>query len=375
MSDLANLLSESNEELQKRWRLILGKDAAAEAQTNFQLSKEERVIDQSLEKLYHNKKRRGGLKNSHPKLVNWLGDIRKYFPKSVVQMMQKDAMDRLGIKSLIMEKELLESFTPDVHLVSILLSLKKVMPEKTRDTAKEVVGKVVKEIEKKLKQILIQTVKGSLNRSVRNFRPRLTEVDWQRTVRQNIKNYQPNLKKIIPEQVYGIGRRGNGLKTIILCVDQSASMASSLVYAGIFGCVLATIPALKTHMIVFDTNVINLTDHLEDPVDLLFSTQLGGGTDINTALGYTQKLITKPEESTLILISDLYEGGNKIQMLKKAYKIRESGVKMIVLLALDDEGIPAYDYDIAQQLQAMDIPCFACTPDQFPNLIVSAIEN
>jgi Mg-chelatase subunit ChlD len=218
-------------------------------------------------------------------------------------------------------------------------------------------------------------VQGALSRAVRNPRPRYHEIDWASTIRANLKHYQPAHRTIIPEKLVGFGRRGQALKEIVLCVDQSGSMASSVVYAGVFGAVLASIKAVKTHMVVFDTTVADLTADLQDPVDLLFGIQLGGGTDINLALTYCQQLITRPTDTILVLISDLYEGGNEKEMVKRAAALKTTGVTVVVLLALSDDGSPSFDRRLAEQLATLNIPSFACTPDRFPGLMAAAIQG
>jgi Mg-chelatase subunit ChlD len=360
------------EERLKKWRLILGNQA--NPAEDILLDEEMSRIDQVLEALYDTE-RKGGLGNSSPNINTWLGDIRKYFPKSVVQIIQKDAFERLGLKRMLMEPELLESAEPDVNLAATILSLNKTMPEKTRASAKLVVQKVVEEIEKKIKNPMQEAIKGALSRAVRNRRPKHSEIDWNRTILKNLKNYQQDLNTIIPEHIVGFGKKNQSLKNIILLVDQSGSMAASMVYAGIFGAVMATLRSLKTHMVVFDTAVVDLTDELNDPVELLFSTQLGGGTDINKALIYAEKLIQNPEETILILISDLYEGGNEEEMIKRVASIKASGVSFITLLALNDQGTPSFDKSNAGKLANLDIPSFACSPNQFPDLIAAVIKK
>ena len=212
---------------------------------------------------------------------------------------------------MLLEPEMLEQVEPDVHLVATLLSLSHVIPEKTKETARQVVRRVVDDLERKLAQPLLQAVRGSLNRASRTSRPRAGEIDWHRTIRANLKNYQPDRRTIIAEKLIGYGHKRSSLRDIVLCVDQSGSMASSVVYSGIFGAVLASLRAVSTRMVVFDTAVVDLSDDLQDPVDLLFGTQLGGGTDINRALAYCQQVITRPAQTILVLITDLYEGGER----------------------------------------------------------------
>jgi Mg-chelatase subunit ChlD len=376
----------SDRERLRRWRLILGNEADSLGIT---LEGVDAGMDRSLRLLYggngtiannmsrsDDTPRGANLGASAPNVARWLGDIRTYFPKSIVQVMQKDAIQRLGLKQLLLEPEVLETMEPDINLVTTLIALNRVVPEKTRSTARRVVKKVTDDLEKRLRRRTEQAVLGSLNRAQRsNRRPRHHEIDWNRTIRANLKHYQPAYKTIIPERRFGYGRKQQRLRDIILCVDQSGSMASSVVYASVFGAVLASMKAVSTRMIVFDTSVVDLTEDLRDPVDLLFGVQLGGGTDINRALAYSQSMVRRPAETILVLISDLYEGGNEKEMLQRAAALVESGVQMIALLALSDQGTPGYNADNAQFLSNLGIPAFACTPDLFPDLIGAAIER
>lgn len=360
------------EEYLKRWRLILGGNEADG--TGITLTQEEQRIDQSLEAVY-NSDRRGGLGSSAPKVSRWLGDIREFFPQTVVQVIQRDAIKRLNITSLLTEKEMLETVVPDVHLVATLMSLSRVIPEKNKEMARQVVRKVVDELLRKLSAPTQQAVTGALNRSARRKNPRYNEIDWKTTITKNLKNYQPEYKTIIPEVRIGYGRKRKAMKDIILCLDQSGSMGTSVIYSGIFGSVLASIPAVSTRMVVFDTAVVDLTDDLQDPVDLLFGVQLGGGTDIARALTYCQGVITRPQDTVLVLVTDLYEGGDAREMRKKFVSLVNSGVQLIVLPALNDDGAPSYDKSHAEFLANIGVPTFACTPDKFPDLMAAALSK
>lgn len=360
------------EEYLKRWRLILGGNEADG--TGITLTPEEQRIDQSLEAVYDSD-RRGGLGSSAPKVSRWLGDIREFFPQTVVQVIQRDAIKRLNITSLLTEKEMLETVVPDVHLVATLMSLSRVIPEKNKEMARQVVLKVVDELLRKLSAPTQQAVTGALNRSARRRNPRYNEIDWKTTITKNLKNYQPEYKTIIPEVRIGYGRKRKAMKDIILCLDQSGSMGTSVIYSGIFGSVLASIPAVNTRMVVFDTAVVDLTDDLQDPVDLLFGVQLGGGTDIARALTYCQGVITRPQDTVLVLVTDLYEGGDPREMRKKFVSLVNSGVQLIVLPALNDDGAPSYDKKHAEFLANIGVPTFACTPDKFPDLMAAALSK
>ena len=356
----------------RRWRLVLGQPA--EEATGISLDAADMGMDRVLEALYDTE-RQGGLGPSQPNVARWLGDIRTYFPSSVVRVMQQDALDRLGLQQMLLEPEMLGAVEPDVHLVSTLLSLKHVIPKRTRETARIVVRKVVEDLQRRLRQRTVQAVTGALNRATRSRRPRIREIDWDRTIRANLRHYDVERRLIVPERLVGHGRRRSALRDIVLCVDQSGSMATSVVYSGVFGAVLASIPAVKTQMVVFDTSVVDLTEDLSDPVDLLFGVQLGGGTDINRALAYCQQIITRPTRTILVLISDLFEGGDADDMLKRAAALVHSGVTVVCLLALSDRGAPSYDQRHAAAFAALGVPSFACTPDLFPDLMAAAIHR
>ncbi|MFE9803417.1 VWA domain-containing protein [Streptomyces goshikiensis] len=366
----------------RRWRMVLGGGEADG--TGCALAGRDAAMDGALGALYGGGgsggaprgERSAGLGGSAPNVARWLGDIRTYFPSSVVQVMQRDAIARLGLSTLLMEPEMLEAVEPDVHLVGTLLSLNKAMPETTRETARAVVRKVVEQLEKRLATRTRATLTGALDRSARVSRPRHADIDWNRTIRANLKNYLPEYRTVVPERLIGYGRAAQSVKKeVILCIDQSGSMAASVVYASVFGAVLASMRSIATRLVVFDTAVVDLTDQLDDPVDVLFGTQLGGGTDINRALAYCQSKITRPADTVVVLISDLYEGGIRDEMLKRVAAMKRSGVEFVTLLALSDEGAPAYDREHAAALAALGAPAFACTPDLFPEVMAAALEK
>ncbi|WP_159847239.1 VWA domain-containing protein [Nocardia sp. CY41] len=364
----------------RRWRLVLG--AAAEEGLGGLGSAADAAMDRALSALYNTDdetspgKRTGGLQGSAPRVARWLGDIRSYFPASVVEVMQRDAVERLDLTQLLLEPELLEAVEPDVHLVGTLLSLNRVMPETTKATARMVVEKVVREIEQRIAAQTVAAVSGALNRAARVTRPKLRDIDWDRTIRKNLATYLPEHRTVVPERLVGYGRKAQAVRRdVVLAIDQSGSMAASVVYASVFGAVLASMRSLRTSLVVFDTEIVDLTDKLDDPVEVLFGTQLGGGTDINRALAYCQSLVTRPADTLFVLISDLYEGGIRDEMLRRVRSMQESGVQVVVLLALSDDGAPAFDHDNAAALAALGIPAFACTPDKFPELLAIALDR
>jgi Mg-chelatase subunit ChlD len=375
----------NDDETLRRFRLLLGADEADG--TGVQLGERDAQMDAALGALYEfeRKKRfdyqagksQGGSESSRPAVARWLGDIRRYFPQSVVKVVQNDALRQPELKrKLMFEPEILEQAVPDVHLVATLLELGKMIPAKTRDTARRVVQKVVDDLRQKLEQKTVQAITGALHRSARNRRPRPSEMDWNATIRKNLRHYQPDYQTIVPETLIGFGRKTRRtLKDIVLCLDQSGSMGTSVVYSGIFGAVMASLPGVRTRMVAFDTAVTDLTEDLHDPVDLLFGVQLGGGTDIQKALAYCQSVIAQPDDTVLVLITDLFEGSSAQGLLTRVGELLAAGVQLIVLLALSDDGAPSYDKENAQLLSQLGVPVFACTPDLFPDLMAAAISK
>jgi Mg-chelatase subunit ChlD len=362
-----------------RWRLVLGGDAAdgtgVGAGDAPGLSPADAQRDKALSELYDGT-RGAGMGRSAPRVARWLGDIRTYFPSSVVQVMQTDAMERLGLHQLLLEPELMEAVQPDIAMVSTLVGLNRAIPEHSKATARTLVRAVTDELEERLRARTVQSVTGALNRAAKTRRPRHSDIDWGRTIAANLRHYLPEYRTVVPERLVGHARRSSQVQRhIVLCIDQSGSMAESIVYSSVFGAVLASLRSVVTSLVVFDTEVVDLTDELNDPVEVLFGVQLGGGTDINRAIAYCQGLFVQPTDTVFVLVSDLYEGGIAEEMLRRTAQIVTSGVTMVALLALSDSGAPSYDADHAAALAAIGVPAFACTPDLFPDLMAAAIER
>ncbi|QDK35525.1 VWA domain-containing protein [Sphingomonas sp. IC081] len=370
----------SEAERSRRWTLALGIDPESGPDP---LSPSDRRMSDALGALYGGaadapKKGRGGLGGSAPSVAKWLGDIRAFFPAPVVQVIQKDAFERKGLRQMLLEPEFLATVEADVNLVADLVSLRSVMPEQTRETAREVIGKVVAELMARLEARTAEAIRGALDRSRRTHRPRFADIDWPRTIRANLRHYQSEQRTVVPERLVGFMRQQRrivDLDEVVLCVDQSGSMASSVVYASIFAAVMASLPVVATKLVCFDTAIVDLTEELADPVEVLFGVQLGGGTDINRAVAYCADRIERPAKSHLVLITDLYEGGDADALVDRLAALSRLGVNVIVLLALTDTGRPAHDPALSARVAALDIPVFACTPDQFPDLMAAALRR
>ncbi|NGM48319.1 VWA domain-containing protein [Caulobacter sp. 602-2] len=368
-----------NEERERRWRLAVGgEDEALPAGDDQRLSSALTMLYGEGEGPGGGGKGRGGLGRSAPSVARWLGDIRQFFPTPVVQVVQRDAMDRLGLQQMLLEPELLGAVEADVNLVATLVSLRNVMPAKTKAIAREVIAKVVAALMERLEQKTAEAVRGAVDRGRRTGRPRFSDIDWPRTIQANLRHYQPEHRSVVPERLIGFMRRQRrlvDLDEVVLCVDQSGSMAPSVVYASIFAAVMASLPTVKIKLVCFDTAILDLTEDLADPVEVLFGVQLGGGTDINQAVGYCESRIERPAKSHLILITDLYEGGDSEALVARLARLVASGVNVITLLALSDEGRPAYDPQLSGRVAALGVPVFACTPDQFPDLMAAALKR
>ena len=378
-----------NDERRRRWRLVLG---AAEGQAEQRegaggqggggepaagrtLSPQDAALDEALEALY-GEARGGDLSQSMPDVARWLGDVRDYFPESVVQLLQRDALARLSTRQLVEHPDLLAAVEPDAALAAQLLALRKVMPERTLDTARQVVAQVVRDLVKRLDYPLRQAAAGSLNRAGRRYRPRkLHEINWARTIQANLRHYQPAQQTVVPERLVGYGRRQATLRDVILLVDTSGSMATSVVYAGVAAAVLASIPSLAARLVLFDTAVVDVTDQLDDPVELLFGVRLGGGTNIDRALSYARGAIARPRDTVVVLITDLFEGGSREGVVRQVGEMLADGVAVIVLLALNDQGAPRYEVTLAQQLADLGAPALACTPESFAEVMGRALNH
>ncbi|MGB2130304.1 MAG: VWA domain-containing protein [Marinobacterium sp.] len=375
-------LTSQDDERQRRWRLVLGEQSGLDPN----LSANDAKLDQLLEQLYVPGEQGGrsgyghgygygGYGRSLPKAALWFKDIRSLFPDSAATIIQNDALERLDMASLLQDPAFLEAVEPDVNMVANLLMMKDYIPDAAKENARKLVKELVEQLLKHYRPAAEQSIRGAINRATRNNRPRPSEVNWNATIRKNLKHWQPEEQIIFPERLVGYGRRQRKAKQVILCVDQSGSMADSVIYSSIFAAVISSIPSIRTQLVVFDTEIVDLTEELQDPVDMLFGIQLGGGTDIAKALTYCESLITNPSETQLILISDLYENGDKKALVQCAQRIIEGGTNLVTLLALSDDGAPISNRHIASQFTALGSPAFACTPDLFPPLMAAALER
>ena len=373
-----------NKEILKRWRLILG--SGCDEMINSlggasEMSADELLMDSALSQIYGNDSGANmtgtaGKGASSPKLTKWLGDLRSLFASAEIKVIQNDAIERKGLKQLLFEPEMLNSLEPDISTASLLLMLKDQIPAKSKDNARQYIAKIVEDINRRLSDDIKRSVTAAVNRREHSPIPSASALDYKLTIRRNLKNYDPGLKTILPEKFYFFERVSRSAsRTVILDIDQSGSMGESAIYSSVMGCILASISSVKTHIVAFDTAVTDLTEMCSDPVDLLYGIQLGGGTDIEKSVAYCTELITEPEKTTMFLVTDLYEGGNRNGLIRRLGELKESGVNVIVLLAISDSGKPMFDESIAEKIAAFDIPCFACPPEKLPEMLEAALKK
>lgn len=378
---------EINEQI-RRWRLVLGQESEERfsGMADTSLSPEQDLMDQALAAIYNYKhtwqgsgsSQSGGHGPSDPQISHWLGDVRSLFDKELVKVIQNDAINRCGLKQLVLEPELLENIEPDTNLAATILMLKDQIPKRSKESVREFIKKIVEQINKLLEQDIKRAVTAAVNKRKHSPIPSAKALDFKTTITRNLKHYNKELETVVPEHFYFFERSSITAAnkwTIILDIDQSGSMGESVIYSSIISCILASMASIKTRIVAFDTNIVDLTEKSSDPVDLLFGFQLGGGTDINKSVAYCEQFIENPSKTLFFLISDLYEGGNRAALLRRIEDMKSSGVTVISLLALADGGKPYCDEQMAQKIAGLGIPCFACSPQLLPGLLEKALKG
>lgn len=375
------------EEQMVRWRLILGSETEksfSEMYDGISLTEEQMLMDNALASIYGTDKesfankgnRVAGKGPSSPVLAKWLGDVRTLFDKEMVTVIQNDAIERKGLKQLLLEPELLDTIEPDINMASTLLMLKDQIPKKSKESARNFIKKIVEEINKRMENQVRRAVTAALNKKEHSPLPSAAAIDFRYTIARNLRHYHKELQTIIPERVYFFDRSAKINRwNVILDIDQSGSMGESIFYSSVMACILASMASVKTNVVAFDTKVMDLTELCQDPVDLLFGFQMGGGTDIEKSVAYCQQFIETPNKTLFFLISDLMEGGNRNGLLRRLEDMKQSGVTVVVLLAVEDGGYPYYDENISKKIAKMGIPCFACTPEKLPELLERALKK
>lgn len=368
-----------------RWRLVLGK--YARDRIGVGMSAEQQRIETALDFLYSREYRGRGVRDdqmygprgasldpSQLTIPHWLSEVRELFPKETVAVIEKHALDRYGLTELVTDPEILRRLEPSFELLKILLTFRGHLQGEVLNEARRVIRAVVEEIKQRLATEIRRAFSGRRNRFQHSNLKMAQNLDWRGTIRKNLKNFDTRRKQIAVEQVLFFSRIQRRLPwRIILCVDQSGSMASSVIYSAVMAGILSGLPLIDVKLVVFDTSVVDLSEHIDDPVELLLSVQLGGGTNIGQAMHYCEQLVDDPHRTIVVLVSDFCEGAPPSSLLASCKRFREGGVKLLGLAALDETASPSYDVQMAEMLAAHGMDIAALTPKKFAEWLAKTI--
>lgn len=364
-----------------RWRLVLGR--YAQPRMGSALSGAQARMDRALEYLYgreykgrgvRDEPQAGSLDPSQLTLVTWLGEVRELFPNDTVEVIEKHALDRYGMTELVTDPRTLERLEPNQDLLKTLLMLKGHLKGEVLELARRIIRQVVEEIRGKLESEVRQALAGRLNRHRHSPMPVAQNFDARGTVRANLKNYDSERQRLVVENVKFFERNTRRLPwDIILCVDQSGSMADSVIHSAVMAGILAGLPSFRARIVVFDTAVVDLSDHVDDPVETLMRVQLGGGTDIAQAVRYCAQLVENPHRTVLVLVSDFCEGAPPGELIRAVKQLAEARVKLLGLASLDGQAHPVYDHAMADRLAACGMEIAALTPQRLAHWLVKVI--
>ncbi len=364
-----------------KWRLMLGKyssDQISFGQGSARYMEMEDVLDYLYSREYGEdsgvREEKGSLEDSNPTVSHWINKVRKLFPKETVEILEKQALDRYGMTELLTDREVLAKMEPNQELLKMILQLKGSMSRSVLEEAERIVKAVVKELMEKLEQRVKIGITGKLNRNSESVIKSSRNLDIKKTIAKNLKNYDKDREKLILDRVYFNSRvRKYNNWRIVIAVDESGSMLDSVIHSAVTAGIFAKLPMLDTRLVIFDTNVVDLSDHLDNPVETLMSVQLGGGTNIGQAVRYCEGLIDNPDKTIFVLITDLYEGGSVNELYATSRNIIESGAKMIVLTALDVNANPNYNRTVAARLVDLGAHVAAMTPEQLADWVGGVI--
>ena len=375
-------MSLTTQEAINRWRLILGAFSEDSLEGNGQDGFAYREIDDLMDFLYSREygdergiRGEGSLDPSSLTVPEWIRKIRRLFPKEVVERLENEALDRYQLTDILTDKKVLESMQPNMNLLKNILALKDRMKGEVIETAKRIVRQVVEELSKKLENDIRQGFSGRINRSSSSTYRSSKNFDFKKTIRKNLKNYDSEHKTIILERIFFNQRikRFNPWN-IVICVDQSGSMLESVIYSAIMAGIFAKLPILKISMVIFDTEVVDLSGYVDDPVDVLMSVQLGGGTDIGKAMNYCETLIETPLRTMMILVSDLCDGAGYRPMYASAKRIIEAGAKLFVLTGMDEQSQGMVDKNAAKIMASLGTRVASCTPGSLAGWIAESMK-
>jgi Mg-chelatase subunit ChlD len=372
----------------RRWRLVLGKYSEQRLPPpTGSAARVERVLDFLYGREYQARgiRLQGGERQSQDKtegtldpsqlvVPEWLDQVRELFPRETVEIIEKHALDCYGLTELVTDPETLGRLEPSVDLLKMVLSFRGRMQGRVLNEARRLIRKVVEDLRRRLENQVRNALFGRLNRFQHSPLKVAQNLDWRNTIRRNLKHFDPERRLLSLREVLFFARVERRIPwTIILCIDQSGSMATSVIYSAVMAGILAGLPLVKAKLVVFDTSVVDLSDRVDDPVEVLMSVQLGGGTDIGQALTYCEQLIENPHRTVLVLVSDFCEGASPVRLLSGCKRLREAGVKLLGLASLDVQATPAYDRQMAERLAALGMEIAALTPEQLAQWLAKKI--
>ncbi len=364
-------MSDQARETLSRWRLVLGK--YAENQLPGLLGGVGGRMDRALDYIYsqeyldrgvREEKGRGGtLDPSQLTVPKWLNEVRRLFPQDTVERIEKHALERYEMTDLVNDPQVLRELEPNMDLLKSVLSFRGHIKGDVLDEVRRIIREVVDELRQRLEPEVRQALLGRLNRFRRSPLKVARNLDWRGTIRKNLKHYDPERKRLMIQDVLFFSQVERHLRwNLILCIDQSGSMAGSVIHSAVMAGILSGLPLLDVRLVIFDTAVVDLSDHVDDPVEVLMNVQLGGGTDIGSALTYCERLVRHPRRTILILLSDFEEGASPKYLLSACRRLREAGVVLLGLASLDEEAAPYFDRRMAEQLAACGMDIAALTP-------------
>jgi len=365
-----------------RWRLVLGRYSdrgLAGGGLQGQDVRRDRALDYLYGREYQGRGLRGergpgSLDPSQVTITHWLSEVRELFPRDTVEVIEKHALDRYGLTELVTDPKTLERLEPNQDLLRTLLSLRGHLKGEVLEVARRIIRQVVEEIRRKLEAEVRQALAGRLNRFRHSPMQISQNFDAKGTLKRNLKNYSVERKQLVVEDLLFFARNSRRLPwDIILCVDQSGSMADSVIHSAVMAGILAGLPAFRVKVVVFDTNIVDLSDHADDPVEILMSVQLGGGTDIGRAVRYCEGLVENPHRTVLVLVTDFCEGAPAHELVGAVKRLAEARVRLLGLAALDGQSEPMYDRAMAERLAACGMEIAALTPQRLAHWLVKVV--
>jgi uncharacterized protein with von Willebrand factor type A (vWA) domain len=336
--------------LWKRWRMILGPDSDVEGSVH--LSPVDLRRDRLLEDLLRGNQGKAGRKLH---LAECMEEIDTYYKGSAAEFLKKEALQKVEIKNLLEAPYLLEQVKPSVHLISNLLAAKSLISESNKQQVREFIKRYIDTLQEQYFSKINNEVRGSLRNRLKTSKPLWKDLDWQETLKRNLKYYQKDFKTILPVNLVGSSRISSKPHNLYLLIDQSYSMAKSAIHAGILSALLASIPYLSTRVFAFDTEFVELTHYTDDPVELLMGIQLGGGTYMAPLLEFVESEIRESDASFVLMISDLQEGYSERRTFDAMQRMRDKGIAMGVFLAMDKVGKVEYNRGLAKKLMEISI--------------------